>query len=997
MSSPSNAAYRKKLIEVALPLEAINAAAAKEKSIRHGHPSTLHLWWARRPLAACRAVLFGQFVDDPSSVPEEFPTEEAQEAERQRLFRIIEDMVPWANSNDETIFHRARVEIARSIWRDLDETTRATVDQAFTKAFGGEPARSAEQLTRDQVIQFLQTHAPPVLDPFAGGGSIPLEAQRLGLRAIASDLNPVAVLINKALIEIPPKFAGKPPVNPEARRQKHLAAGGWKGAQGLANDVRYYGEWMRGEAWKRIGHLYPQVDPPPEQGGGKATVIAWLWARTVKCPNPACGATMPLVRSFQLSNKNGKESWAHPVVNGKNVTFEVRTDKAPKADGTVGRGGATCVVCDETVDLKHVRAEGKARRLGAQLMAVVAEGDRARVYVSPQPNQEPKISADLTARVDTAKRSTLGGETPAKLTGGTCYGYGLTTWGDLFTPRQLVALTTFSDLVGEAIARARGDARAAGLPDDDTPLEAGGTGARAYAEAVGVYLGLVVSRFTDRNNTICTWDSGPAGTRSSTGGSARTASVRNAFSRQALPMTWDFAEASVFSESGGGYASAMKWVIAVVSNLSATSPASATQRDATREPFPEGVAISTDPPYYDNIGYADLSDFFYVWLKRSLSSTTPSLFAGLLVPKETELVASAYRFDGGRDEASRFFEEGFRDVFARLQPVSVKSVPMIVYYAFKQAERKSASEGVASTGWETMLTGLIAGGYEITGTWPLRTEMASKVSGQGANMLASSIALCCRPRAEGRAISRQEFIRTLRQVLPEALAVMQEGSVAPVDFAQAAIGPGMGLFSKHSQIVEADGSPMTVRTALALINQELDSFLTSDDVHADADTRFAAAWYEQHRFEKGVYGDAETLARAKNTAVQGVIEAGILRSSAGKAQLIPTADLPEDWDPTADHRPTIWEATHHLIRQLEAHGEEGAARLYAKLGSMADPARSLAYRLYSICERKGWTEEARAYNSLILSWPDIARLARGEGKRNVGIEDYGGGSDEADE
>ncbi|QZA33771.1 DUF1156 domain-containing protein [Hydrogenibacillus sp. N12] len=355
-------AYRKKLIEVALPLEAINHYSSKEKSIRHGHPSTLHLWWARRPLAAARAVLFASLVDDPGN---DLPPEAAAK-ERERLHRLIERLVKWENAHDEAVLHEARLEIARSIAR---EKGLALPDPP----------------TPEAVRAFLEEHAPPVLDPFAGGGSIPLEAQRLGLMPLASDLNPVAVLLNKALIEIPPRFAGRPPVNPEARRR--LADGDWKGVTGLAEDILYYGRWMRDEAEKRIGNLYPKVRLPEEQGGGEATVIAWLWARTVRCPNPACRAEMPLVRSFWLSKRKGNEAWVEPVVDRKQtppaVRFVVRTGHGAPLEGTVNRRGATCLCCGSPVTFPYIRGEGKAGRMGARLMAIVAEGARGRVYLEP--------------------------------------------------------------------------------------------------------------------------------------------------------------------------------------------------------------------------------------------------------------------------------------------------------------------------------------------------------------------------------------------------------------------------------------------------------------------------------------------------------------------------------------------------------------------------------------------------------------------------------------
>jgi putative DNA methylase len=920
--------YRKKLIEVALPLEAINQESAREKSIRHGHPSTLHLWWARRPLAACRAVLFASLVDDPSSHPDQFPTEEAQEKERQRLFRIIEELVKWENSNNEEVLEAARAEIRRST--------------------GGNP--------------------PPVLDPFCGGGSIPLEAQRLGLEAYGSDLNPVAVLITKALIEIPPKFAGRAPVHPQDRQ---LVQRTWRGVSGLAEDVRYYGQWMRDEAEKRIGWLYPKVKLPKEYGGGEATVIAWLWARTVKCPNPACGAQMPLVRSFWLSTKKGKQAWVEPIVDKKRKTvrFEVRTGKGEPPEGTVNRRGALCIVCKTPVPFDHIRSEGKAGRMSAQLMAIVAEGKGGRVYVDPsdqhahiarQAVPEWKPDFDLPHNPRDFK-------TP---------NYGMNTFADLFTPRQLVALTTFSDLVSEARERVLADARKAGLPDDGKGLNDGGTGASAYADAVATYLAFTVDKCADYWNTIATW--------SQSGGF-----IRGCFARQALPMTWDFAECNAFSESTANWSSASEWVYRSLLELPRARRGKTQQVDATTAV--DGVVrplICTDPPYYDNIGYADLSDFYYIWLRRSLGRVYPDLFSTVLVPKAQELVATPYRFGGDKEKARQFFETGLRKAFERMRSAQHPDYPLTVFYAFKQTEVEDEADSedadasaVASTGWETMLEGLIKAGFAVTGTWPMRSERTARSVAIGTNALVSSIVLVCRPRPESAPLAtRREFIAALKKELPDALKALQHGNIAPVDLAQAAIGPGMAVFTRYAKVLEADGTPMSVRTALQIINQELDAYLAAQEGEMDSDTRFCLAWFEQYGMNEGPFGEADVLARAKNTSVQGLADAGVLSARAGKVRLLKRTEYDKDWDPAQDRRLTVWECTQHLILQLNTKGEEGAALLCSRLGGdRSEDARALAYRLYSICERKGWTGEALAYNSLVVSWPAIqekaARLA----------------------
>jgi len=916
--------YKKKLIEVALPLEAINAASAKEKSIRHGHPSTLHLWWARRPLATCRAVLFASLVDDPSSNPDEFPTEEEQEEERKRLFKIIEDLVKWENINDEKIMGKARREIQKST--------------------GGNP--------------------PPVLDPFCGGGSIPLEAQRLGLEAHASDLNPVAVLITKAMIEIPPKFANQPPVNPEARKkmQRKIEGQDWPGASGLAEDVRYYGRWMRDEAERRIGHLYPKAKLPD---GTEATVIAWIWARTVKCPNPACGAKMPLVRSFALSTKKGNKAWVEPVIDivAKTVKFGVKTGEGlPPEPPKIGRGAKfCCLACGQMAKDQHIKSEAMEGRMGAQLMAIVAEGKKKRIYLPPAREHgtiaiEAQPSWSPSAELSKNPRSF---SPPI---------YGLNTYGDLFTSRQLVALTTFSDLVKEAMDRAFKDALDAGLTDDDVGINDGGRGARAYAEAVATYLAFPVDRSADYWASTATWY--PANQQ-----------ISHTFTRQAIPMAWDFVEANPFSNSSGSWHSLWSTTLDGFHGLPQSTSGSTKQHDASEKL--DGIntsLISTDPPYYDNISYADLSDFFYVWLRSSLVNIYPDIFSTMLAPKDKELVATPHRFNGNKDEANHFFEMGLGSAFKNIRDVQSSRYPTTIYYAYKQAEKNSGT----SSGWESMLDSLIKSGHSITGTWPMRSEQHHRMIAHNTNALASSIVLVCRPRPEDAPLTtRRDLIASLKRELPEALRKLQQGSIAPVDLAQSAIGPGMAIFSRYAKVVEPDGSAMSIRTALQLINQHLDEFLAEQENEYDPDTRWALAWFEQYGMKEGPFGDAETLSKAKNTSVEGMVQSGILRAGGGKVRLLKRDELDPDWNPSTDKRMNIWEMTQHLIQVLDEGGEVPASELMERLGGVAESGRDLAYRLYSICERKGWTQEAVAYNSLVAVWPrlrDLRAERRKEGR-----------------
>jgi putative DNA methylase len=987
----------KKLIEVALPLEAINVASAREKSIRHGHPSTLHLWWARRPLAAARAVIFAQMVDDPSAyvdtlradpklrkqaekalrarltvweearelarkakdsnlvVPEPGPEptldDTLEDIERQRLFRIIEQLVLWENTTNETVLQAARDEIWAS-WR------RACAENA-------DHPRARELFDRQTL--------PAFHDPFAGGGALPLEAQRLGLESYASDLNPVAVLINKAMIEIPPRFAGLKPVNPAARADTSLIAREWRGAQGLADDVRYYGRWMRDEAEKRIGALYPKIEVTPEMVKGRPdlkqylgeqlTVIAWLWARTVKSPNPAFATVdVPLASTFMLSTKPGKEAYVEPVIENGGYRFSVKVGKPKNAEraknGTKLSRGANflCLMSETPIASDHIYGEAQAGRMGARLMAVVAEGERGRVYLSPTREHEAAaLKAKPKWKPDVAMPDNPRWFSPPL--------YGLKTYGDLFTPRQLVALTTFSDLVAEAMQRARIDADAAGLSDDGTPLSHGGSGALAYAEALAVYLAFAQSKACNRNSSLCIWEQ-------------RMDRLVATFGRQALPMVWDFAETNPLAGAGGDlYGTVVSVAEVLDKQFGFAAVGAAEQVDAVTQSLSVDKVVSSDPPYYDNIGYADLSDFFYLWLRRSVRDLFPELFATVAVPKAAELVATPYRH-GGRDLAEAFFLAGMSKAMQRLVEQAHPVFPVTIYYAFKQSETET-KVGVSSTGWETFLAALIDAGFAIVGTWPMRTEQPKGLRAFEQNALASSIILVCRRRTTAvNTATRREFVTALKSELPTALRHLQEGSIAPVDLAQAAIGPGMAIYTRYSSVLDAEGKPVHVREALALINDALDETLADQEGDFDADSRWALTWFEQSGFDEGEYGVAEQLSKSKNTSVAGMVEAGIVESKRGTVRLLKPEELPPDWDPDTDLRLTAWEIVHHLIRVLASGGEEAAAALVAKLGARAELARELAYRLYTLCERKKRATEALAYNGLVQSWAEISRMAR---------------------
>jgi putative DNA methylase len=943
----------KKLIEVALPLDAINAAAAREKSIRHGHPSTLHLWWARRPLAAARAVLFAQMVNDPGYQQgggfRYGVNKEKAALERERLFKIIEDLVKWENSNNEEVLDRARAEIRRS-WRETCELNK-------------NHPRADELFDPDSL--------PGFHDPFAGGGAIPAEAQRLGVRTFASDLNPVAVAINKAMTELPWRFLNHKPVGPvPSGRQQASLHDDWSGTKGLAEDVRRYGRWMRDEASKRILQHYPRIRVTAEMAaerddlkglvGQELTIISWLWARSVKSPNPAFShANIPLTSTFVISKKPGNEAYVVPVVSNDTYEFQVRIG-TPPADAEIGTksGGSgsafVCLLSKSPVSFEYIREEAKSGRMGQRLMAVVAEGQRGRVFLSPTHEQE------LASKIDLPTEARPQTSLPDRALGFRVQAYGMRTYGDLFTDRQSLALSTVSALVQEVVEKCRVEALKAGYRDDDQGVEAAGAGALAYAQTVGLYLALATDKAADYWSTLCFWHNGAAHLK-----------IVNTFARQALAMTWDFAEANPFSESSGNFFRFVSLISEVIDFMKPAADAVVYQADAQRQKISERKVVSTDPPYYDNIGYSDLSDFFYVWLRRSIRPAFPSLFATVAVPKAEELVANPFRH-GSKRNAESFFLGGMTEAMRNISELAHPAFPITIYYAFKQSETKD-EVGTSNTGWETFLEAVLAAGLSIHGTWPVRTELTGNLK-KGMNALASSVVLVCRHRpSDASTISRREFIRELNSALPLALDEMTRGGVnspvAPVDLSQSMIGPGMAIFSSYAAVLEADGTPMRVKTALQLINR----FLAEDDF--DHDSQFCLHWFEQQGWATGKFGEADVLARAKGTSVSGLQATGVVESGKGDLRLLRWGELPRDWSPETDTRLPVWEALHHLIRALNQDGESAAGALLARMPARAEPIRAMAYRLYTLCERKGWSDDARAYNELVTAWSAIEQAA----------------------
>ena len=901
----------KKLIEVALPLEAINEASAREKSIRHGHPSTLHYWWARRPLATARAIIWSSLVDDPSSHPELFLTEEEQNKERLRLFSILEKLIIWENSNDNTILEEARKEMLR----------------------------------------YTNGELPEFLDPFSGGGAIPLEAQRLGLKAHAHDLNPVAVMINKAMIEITTTFAGSFPVNPDLNNSLLKENNSWINTSGMAEDVRYYGRLLKEKALDRIGKLYPKVTLPSEEGKKEVNVIAWIWCRTVKCPNPMCGCQMPLVKSFCISKKKGNEAYIETKIVGKNISYEVKQGKVAD-NGTVSKNGAKCIFCNQSVDFTYIRNEGREHRLSNKMLAIVAEGKGKRVFLNT--NDQHVEAANVVVDSDVLET-----DLPDKALGFRVQAYGMNKHRDLFTNRQIFMLDTFSDLLEEIKNEIEQDAIRVGLKNDGIGLCDKGYGAKAYSEAIAVYLAFAIDKLTDRNSALCSWING-------------TCDIRPIFARQAISMVWDYAEANPFSNSVGCWDNMIDWIVKAILSLNVKAGGEAEQMDAQEDTELRNVMVSTDPPYYDNIEYADLSDYYYVWLRRNLHSVYQELFKTVLVPKNGELVATPYRFNS-REEAKKFFEEGMLVACNNIFKSSNNDIPVTIYYAYKQND--GDKKGVtASSGWETMLSAIIKSGFMITGTWPVKTERSGRARDNGSNALSSSIVLVCRKRDKNASVTtRRNMINVLKREMRTALQKLQTSNIAPVDMAQSAIGPGMAVFSRYSKVLEADGTPMSVRSALAIINEELDAYFNEQVGSMDSASRFCVDLYTQLGYNQIKYGEAEVLANAKGISIPALEKRGILYAKAGVLHLYERGELPTDVDAQESN---IWLLTQQLTHIMSKDGIMGCAKAIVDMvGTNIENARDLAYRLYDLAEKKKWSEEAYAYNSLVVAWPDIQSSA----------------------
>ncbi len=953
---------RKKLIEVSIPLDLINASSALEKQPGIGtHPRSLHLWWARRPLSAARAVIFCQTVDDPSSIPEEFPTKVEQEKERLRLFLVLQNLLDWKNFNNFEVLEKGREEILRS-WKRCCEDNKNHPDSAEI---------------------FIPSKIPDFHDPFAGGGALPLEAQRLGLKSYASDLNPVAVLINKTMIEIPPEFNNIPSLCSSLNFKNNLLEKDFTGAKGLADDIRFYGEWMQNEAEKLIGNFFPSITIDNEiieqheelkgYRNKKLDILSWIWVRTINSPNPAFrNIKVPLASSFLLCTKKGKQFYVEPIVIEKSIKFIVKSGQ-PKnfkeiKNGTkLSRNTFRCLISGDLISSDYIKAESLEGRLENKLMAIVCKGPRGRIYLSPTNSQEV-IAENVFAKWDLEQ--TMNRQTTDLVSG---RGYGFFKWSELFTKRQLLALCTFSDLLVKVKNKIEIDLNK--LADKEKYQlfkNSESTSSITYQDAVVTYLSFAISRLADYNSSITTWK--PSGEQ-----------VMQTFKRQAIPMTWDFPESNILGNNSICWKNCIKYIADNLDNISSEkcSPGSATQADAQTQNISRDKIVSTDPPYFDNIIYSDLSDFFYIWLRNNLKEIYPGLFGTMYVPKVDELVAAKYRHES-TEQAEEFFLNGMKKALMQLANNAHPAFPITIYYAFKQTESKS-STGNSRTGWETFLSALLEAGLSISGAWPMRTELSNRIISSGTNALSSSIVLVCsKKKPTNKIISRKEFRRLLRNSLPTELYELVKSNIAPVDIAQAALGPGMAIFSQLKAVVKNDDTEMGVKEILEEINLARDEYLSKDENEYDVYTLFALTFFESYQYLERDFGEAEGLAKARNIPVEEVAKAGIITAVGGKVKLIEREAYEDDWDPLKDNILCIWEATQHLIKRLEQKGEEEASKLLHALNNipghqnLSSSCRSLAYRLFNHCEKNNLSEEARSYNGLIIAWPDIERTAAEE-------------------
>jgi putative DNA methylase len=863
--------YQKKLIEVALPLEAINTACradkASSRSIRN-----LHKTFAPMPSPALRAILYASFVNDPGEP-------------------------------------RGRREVLAELER-------------LVSGDPGQPPPASVDAARKRIRASLADEkGPTVIDPFCGGGSTLVEAQRLGLAAEGADISAVAVLVTKLLTEIPPQVEAQTAITEPA-----LA-----GIPGFQADVRHYATWIHDRAQEELADLYPSApngDP----------VIAWWWARTVASPDPSVGgAQVPLVSSWQLSATRSNEAIVRPIVSSdrRAVSFEMTSGgTAPPPSKE------QCVITGTPITFEYLRGEGAAGRLGMRLIAGISDGPHGRSYWIAD---EDHLSAAERARPLDPPETEL----PDNL-GFRVQNYGVTRWDQLFTRRQLAMLETFARLVAAIPERVQSDG---GDPD--------------RSKWIAAVLGLCLGKLAQRSSTLVAWR-----TRRDAKSKAEPA-----FGRNDLPMTWDFAEVNPFAGSVGDWNRIVELSLNAFEYIEPRGPASAVFLEDARTfvASKSNAMCVTDPPYFDAIGYSGLYDFFYIWLRRALKASHEELFSTVLSRRDTELIADPGRHNKSRTAARQYFIDGFTDTFELVRSAADPAFPTVVVYAYRE------SGGQGATGWEAMLQAIVAAGLSITGTWPIHGTGRTRLRGQGSNALATYVVLVCRPRSQDAAVvGVADFIRALRSEIPMAVRVLQAATIAPVDLAQAVIGPGMRVYTSYREVLDADGKSVAVGTALSHINRVLGETLDQQEADFDAPTRWAVAWYAENGFGAGDFGRADHLARAKVTSVDALRHSGIVGAEAGRVWLV-GRDALASYDPMADSTPTVWEATQWLAWELSRHGELAAAEALQRLSVDREAVRELAYLLFSIADRSGSADEAVAYNSLVLAWPELEAISSREG------------------
>jgi putative DNA methylase len=800
--------------------------------------------------------------------------------------------------------------------------------ESMVPADGGAPRE--EDLRRVRARLRQQDELPTIIDPFCGGGSTLVESQRLGLAAIGSDLNPVPTLISKILAELVPQFRDQSPLAPDSGRLPVLDTYG-----GVLHDLQYYAKLIQERVYKAVASAYPP---------GTDSFVAWLWCRTVPCPNPACGRTAPLYGLTHLSKLKRDYAYLVPQVTEHGVVHRVATGPGvPQPPSKqAGKSRFICLACTTPFDQRYIRQQAQQGKMGLQLLADVRAVDGRRVYSADTPAAGGFGSPGMVEIPLVGKAAMNVGL------------YGISTLAGLFTSRQAATLESFAAEIG----RVQEDIAAAG-------------GSSAYVSVLQGLLSLALGKLAQSNCALVRWRI------DSRSGSAK---AEPAFGTQAVPMLWDFAETNPFGASVGSWMLQVDGVAAAVRTLPKSGPPASVSLAAAQDMAPGREAhalLITDPPYFDQIQYADISDFFYYFHRAALREAFPALYGTVTTPKSVELVANPWRHGGDADAARDHFVVGFQQALASLSKTTDPDLPKVVVYAAAQDEH--GDDRAPSTAWESLLEAIVLAGLMVVATWPIFATGTTRQIGQGANALASYVVLVLRPRPEeAETVNRRAFLAALAAELPAALASLRHVAIPPMDLPQATIGPGMAVFTRYRQVMEPNGRSMSVGTALALINQVLDEVLTEQEGDFDSDTRFCLKWFSQYGWEEASSGTADSLARAANTSVAALDRGGVFRARAGRARLLAPAELSAGWDPVSDLRTSVWEGVVRIAQALEALGADEAARLMsaARQRIDLDAARELTYLLYSICEKRGWTQTAALFNGLGTSWSDLSAVAR---------------------